>query len=158
MRFSSQPPLLARRSSLEGRQVAVLPFTWSSSPRNVCNITLYGGGRIPQMIFETFLANFRELRYGEVRRILQRVEKLPWFTLSPQIGPQICRCGTFSSPIVVATSSMPTFSTSCLLPRTPVNRPPGNASGPPGSIIDVAIAWEMNASWQDRLSKRSTRL
>ncbi len=45
-----------------------------------------------------------------------------------------------------------------LLPRTPVNRPPGNASGPPGSIIDVAIAWEMNASWQDRLSKRSTRL
>ena len=30
-------------------QVAVLPFTWSSSPRNVYNITLYGGGRIPQM-------------------------------------------------------------------------------------------------------------
>src|SRR5215211_8138796 len=35
------------------------------------------------------------------------------------------------------------------LPRTPVNRPPGNASGPPGGIIDVAITWEMNASWQE---------
>src|ERR687897_269361 len=36
------------------------------------------------------------------------------------------------------------------IPRTPVNRPPGNASGPPGGIIDVAIAWEMNASWQEK--------
>src|ERR687889_2184033 len=34
-------------------------------------------------------------------------------------------------------------------PRTPVNRPPGNASGHPGGIIYVAIAWEMNASWQE---------
>jgi hypothetical protein len=43
-------------------------------------------------------------------------------------------------------------------PRTPVNRPPGNASGPPGGIIDVAIAWEMNASWQEEEGGGSYRV
>src|SRR5215207_2297537 len=40
--------LLARSSGLEGGLVVVLPFTWSFSSRNVCNITRYGGGAHPQ--------------------------------------------------------------------------------------------------------------
>jgi hypothetical protein len=43
--------------------------------------------------------NFGELRECELRRNPQRVEKLPWVALSHQIGHQICRFGTFSSPI-----------------------------------------------------------